>query len=107
MTNIYFSSKIVYLVSRNCECVHAQLLQSCLTFCNPMDYGPPGSSVRGNYLVFLQWSGLPFSSPEDLRDPGIEPTSPELQADSLLLSHQRSRVAVNTTILNQNYKFPY
>ena len=30
------------------------------------------------------WSGLPFSSPGDLPDPGIEPRSPALQADSLL-----------------------
>ena len=29
------------------------------------------------------WSGLPFSSPGDLPDPGIEPGSPALQADSL------------------------
>ena len=29
------------------------------------------------------WSGLPFPSPEDLPDPGIEPRSPALQADSL------------------------
>ena len=29
-------------------------------------------------------SGLPFSSPGDLSDPGIEPRSPALQADSLL-----------------------
>ena len=29
------------------------------------------------------WSGLPFPSPEDLPDPGIEPRSPTLQADSL------------------------
>ena len=27
------------------------------------------------------WSGLPFPSPEDLPDPGIEPGSPALQAD--------------------------
>ena len=29
------------------------------------------------------WSGLAFSSPGDLPDPGIEPRSPVLQADSL------------------------
>ena len=29
------------------------------------------------------WSGLPFPSPGDLPDPGIEPESPILQADSL------------------------
>ena len=30
------------------------------------------------------WSGLPFSSPGDLPNPGIKPGSPALQADSLL-----------------------
>ena len=30
------------------------------------------------------WSGLPLSSPGDLPDPGIEPGSPALLADSLL-----------------------
>ena len=29
------------------------------------------------------WSGLPFPSPGDLPNPGIEPGSPALQADSL------------------------
>ena len=29
------------------------------------------------------WSGLPLPSPEDLPDPGIEPGSPALQADTL------------------------
>ena len=35
------------------------------------------------------WSGLPFPSPGDLANPGIEPGSPTLQADVLpCLSHQ-------------------
>ena len=29
------------------------------------------------------WSGVPFPSPEDLPDPGIEPRSPTLWADAL------------------------
>ena len=29
------------------------------------------------------WSGVPFPCPGDLPDPGIEPRSPALQADSL------------------------
>ena len=35
------------------------------------------------------WGGLPFASPRDLPDLGIEPISPKsaLKADSLLLSH--------------------
>ena len=39
------------------------------------------------------WSELPFLSPGDLPKPGIKPsssTSPALQADSFLLSHQES-----------------
>ena len=50
--------------------------------CHPMDCNPQGSSV---YRIFqasvLGW--LPFPSPGDLPDPGIEPRSPVLQADSL------------------------
>ena len=34
------------------------------------------------------WSGLPFSSPGDLSDPGIELRSPAFPADSLSLSYQ-------------------
>ena len=30
------------------------------------------------------WSGLPFPSPGDLPNPGMEPGSPELQTDSFL-----------------------
>ena len=29
------------------------------------------------------WSGLPFPSPADLPDPGIEPGTPAFQADAL------------------------
>jgi len=37
-----------------------------------MDGSPPGSSVHG-ILQARIWSGLPFPSPEDLHNPGIEP----------------------------------
>ena len=43
-----------------------------------MDCSPPGSSVHGEY-----WSGLPFPSPGDPPDPGIEPRSPAVQANVL------------------------
>ena len=36
------------------------------------------------------WSGLPCPPPGNLSDPGIEPTSPAMQADSLPLRHQGS-----------------
>ena len=37
-----------YLTYMQSECKRAKLLQSCLTLCDPMDCGPPGSSVHGN-----------------------------------------------------------
>ena len=37
------------------------------------------------------WSGLPFPSPGDRPDSGIEPKSPALQADSLLTKLQGIR----------------
>ena len=48
-----------------------KLLQLCPTLCNAMDCNPPGSSVHG-FPRQEYWSGLPFPSPEDLPDPGIE-----------------------------------
>ena len=63
--------------------VKVLVAQSCLTLCDPMDYSLPGSSVH----VFSRqeyWSGLPFPSPGDLPNPGIEPGFPALQADSFL-----------------------
>ena len=55
-------------------CVHAQLLQSCLTLCNPMDctcQAPLSMAFsRQEY-----WSELPCLPSGDLSNPGIEPAS--------------------------------
>ena len=45
-------------------------------------HGLSGSSVNG-ILQQKYWIGLPFISPGDLPDPGIEPGSSTMQADSL------------------------
>ena len=52
-----------------------------------MGCSPPASSVHG-FPRQEYWSGLPFPSPQDLPDPGIERTSPAWQVGSLPLSHQ-------------------
>ena len=49
--------------------------QLCPTLCDPIDRSPFSRQGYG--------SGLPFPSPGDLPNPGIEPGSPALQADSL------------------------
>ena len=49
----------------------------------PHGLQPPGSSVHGIFQAgLLKW--LPVPPPGDLPNPGIEPRSPALQADSLL-----------------------
>ena len=58
------------------------ITQSCPTLCYSMDCSPPGSSVHGIYQARIR-VGLPFPSPGDLLNPGIEPRSPALQADAL------------------------
>ena len=63
--------------------VVASCAQSCLTLCDPVDCGPPGSSVHGDFSRQEYWSGLPCPPPGDLPNPGIEPRFPTLQADSL------------------------
>ena len=63
-------------------CVLAQLLQSCLTLCNPMDYIPQ-APLSVEFSRHTYWSGLPCPPPGELPDPGIEPKSPVVQVDSL------------------------
>ena len=57
--------------------------ESCPTLCDPMDYSLSGSSVHGIFQArVLDWVAISFSM--DLPDPGIEPRSPALRADTLL-----------------------
>ena len=48
----------------------------CPTLCNPVDYTVHGILQAG----ILEWGAVPFS--RDLPNPGIEPRSPALPADS-------------------------
>ena len=67
-----------------CKESESVVAQSCRTLCESMDCSPSDSSVLGNSPSKKEyWSGLPFPSPGDLPDPGIEPGSPALQADAL------------------------
>ena len=63
--------------------------ESCPNLCNPMDCSPPGSSVHGIFQARML-ELLPFPSPEDPPDLGIESTSlvsPVLADNSLPLCH--------------------
>ena len=51
-----------YLGSITACAYHPQLLQSCPTLCDPMDYSLPGSSVHGILQArILEWVAMPSS----------------------------------------------
>ena len=62
--------------------VKVKLLSRVQLFATPMDCSLSGSFSMG-FSRQECWSGLPFPSPGDLPNPGIEPGSPSLQADAL------------------------
>ena len=56
--------------------------QSCPTLCYPWTVAHQDTPSMG-FSAQEYWNGLPFPSPGDLPNPGIEPGSRALQADSL------------------------
>ena len=51
--------------------------QSCLILCDLMNQTHQAPLSMG-FSRQEYWSGLPFPSPEDIPDPGIDPFSPAL-----------------------------
>ena len=56
--------------------------KSCPTLVTPWNVACQAFLTMG-FSRQKYWSGLPFHSPGHLSDPGIEPGSPALQADSI------------------------
>ena len=54
-----------------------EVAQLCLTLCDHIDLAHQAPRPMG-FSKHEYWSGLPFPSPGDLPDPGIEPGSPTL-----------------------------
>ena len=74
---------------RGCCCC-CLVAESCPTLCDPMNCIVHQAPLSMRFPRQESWSGLPFPSPGDLPDPGIEHGSPAWQADSLPLSPQGS-----------------
>ena len=68
------SNKVVSSSSLSLRCVQLFVTPWTVAYQAPPSMG----FSRQEY-----WSGLPFPSPRDLPDPGIEPKSPAFQADAL------------------------
>ena len=61
---------------------HVKLLSHVRLFATPWTVTYQAPLSMGFYRQEY-WSGLPFPSPGDLPNPGMEPRSPALQADAL------------------------
>ena len=70
-------------------CVVVLVTKSCPTLLQARGCSPPGSTVHAISQA-RYWSGLPFPSPGDLLDRGINPRLLRWHVDSLPLSHMRS-----------------
>ena len=58
----YYMQAPLYKSSLTCSRVRAQLLQSFLTLCDPIDQSPPGSSVHGTLQArILEWVAVSSS----------------------------------------------
>ena len=64
-----------------------KVAQSCLTL-----FATPWTLQSMEFSRPEYWSEWPFPSPGDLPNPGIEPRSPAMQADSYQLSHKGSLI---------------
>ena len=81
---IHLVSECHWLRFLSCFLLKVLVTQSCPALCDPMDSSVPGSSdhriLQARILECICHS---FPSLGDLPDPGIEPKSPAVQADSL------------------------
>ena len=67
----------------------SEVAQSCPTLFDPMYYSPPAHPSMA-FSRQEYWSGLPFPSPGDLPDPGINPSLPQYRQALYCLSCQGS-----------------
>ena len=98
-SSLWFSKINDYVWSMVCVCVCARVSHSVVSesFVTPWT-GAHQAPLSTGFPRQEYWSGLPFSSPRDLPNPGTETQSPALQADSYCLNHQGSLVSVRHLI---------
>ena len=78
----------------------SEVTQSCPTLCNAVDCSSPQAPLSMGFSRQEYWSGLPFPSPGDLSNPGIEPRSPALQAGSLTSERPGKPTTLKSGLIN-------
>ena len=75
----------------------------CETQVQSLGREDPMEKEMATHSSTLAWSGLPFPSPWDLPDPGIEPWSPALQAYALLSEPLGKPMSKKLAFLKANF----
>ena len=77
-------SLLKYKISGTPPSLSGSIFQSCLTLCDPVNCGPPGSSAHGiSQARTLEWVAISYSRGSS--NPGIEPVSLHWKVDFLPL----------------------
>ena len=84
-------------------CVCVLVAQSCPTLCDTWTVACQAPLSMG-FSRQEYWSEYPFPFPGDLPDPGIKPSSPTLQADSLPVLSQPGKPYLMYIKLIFNFK---
>ena len=80
---VFFFSKKINKTEKPLVKKKSEIIQSCLTLCDPMDCSLPGFSVHGIFQArVLEWVAIAFSRRSS--QPRDESRSPTIQADTLL-----------------------
>ena len=88
--------KILHKLDYHCSCYCCLVAKSCPTLCDPVDYSLPAPLSVG-FSRQEYWSGLPFPSPGDLPNLGIESRSP-IFADGFFTTEPPEKPAVIVTV---------
>ena len=103
----FLSNEILYVVLCVCMLSHFSCVRLFATLWTAACQAPLSTAFSRQE----HWSGLPCPPPGDLPNPGVEPRSPALQVDFLLLSHWGSPMQFSGLILlvlriyNNNYYY--
>ena len=99
------------MFQNQCES-ESEVAQSCPTLCDLWTIAHQAPLSMG-FSRQEYWCGLPFPSPGDLPDPGIEPRSPTMQADALTSAppgkplNKRIQSLRKSPIETQNFRSKY
>ena len=78
LSGVFKKKKRSYMPLLFTEVKWSEIAESCLTLCNSMDSSLHQAPLSRGFSRQEYWTGLPFASPGNLTDPGIEPGSPTL-----------------------------